>query len=46
MTSARLAIAGVLAALFTVLGAGTAQAYPDPTIKISVVTPASSVGCP
>lgn len=35
MTSARLAIAGVLAALFTVLGAGAAQAYPDPTITIN-----------
>lgn len=35
MTSARLAIAGILAALFTVLGAGAAQAYPDPTITIN-----------
>ncbi len=35
MTSARLALAGILAALLTVLGGGAAQAYPDPTITIN-----------
>lgn len=35
MTSARLALAGILAALFTVLGAGAAQAYPDFTVTIN-----------
>lgn len=36
MNTARTALAGVLAALFTVLGATAAQAYPDPTVKITV----------
>ena len=35
MNSARLAVVGILAALFTVLGAGAAQAYPDPTVTIN-----------
>ncbi len=36
MSKARIALAGVLAALFTVVGGTAAQAYPDPTIKITV----------
>lgn len=36
MNAARLAIAGVLAALFTVLSSGSAQAYPDPVVSITL----------
>jgi hypothetical protein len=39
MTTARLALAAALAALFSLVTAGSAQAYPDPIVKISLATP-------
>ena len=36
MNAARIALAGALAALFTFVSAGVAQAYPDPTITIDL----------
>jgi len=39
MNTARLAIAGALVAFFTLVSAGAAQAYPDPSITVDAKTP-------